>query len=136
MTERKRKEAGPATTPNGLPDVLHQLKMLAEESSLPELTDAMKETCPTLWEMLCPRWVPTGKNDGNGKMIRAWEEPLFSLSWAPAAGRYNWAITLRALNVRVTGQVDGLDGLERKVEACLANRQIMQKEIKHVDRER
>lgn len=136
MSKDNAKDKKPSTTPTGLPDALEQLKLAAEQHTLPDLTAEVQASCPRLWELLCPRWVPTGRRDGNGKMIKAWEEPLFSLSWSPAANRYNWAITLRALNLRVTGQVDGLDALERKVEACLVNHQTMQKAIKHVDMDR
>jgi len=136
MSKGKDAERKLSTSPTALPESLERLKLSAEEHSLPPLTEEMAQGCPLLWELLCPRWVPTGRRDGNGKMIKAWEEPLFSLSWSPSAGRYTWAVTLRALNIRVTGQLEGLDGLERKVEACLRDHTTSQKTIRQIDMDR
>lgn len=131
MATRKERKADDAT--NGkvsLPEIFLHWKESAEANRFPSRECEDATLLPNLFAFLSPAVIKDQRYKGEGKPPDCLTEPLLMLSWDRAAGQWAWSLSIKQLNIRLSGRVGNLGGVLGEIERQIQTKEVIVKEIK------
>lgn len=114
----------------GLPDLVGELLNRATKNESPPDSQNGAKVTPTLFRLLSPEIVKNPRWKGQGNPPDVLREPLLTLSWDRAAGKWKWAVTDRVCNWRIGGFLDDLADGVQGIELALKEGRYDSKKIK------